>query len=172
MLAEPDNVGTLSSPPSAAVTKLIGTSHRRSSSSRSKISCGCTCNTTYKSPLLPPRTPASPLPAQRNRVPVLTPSGTLSGIFDFFSTRPLPRQSLQGFSSIVPCPSHSGQVCCIRKKPRCVITWPRPPQIAQVFRPEPFFAPEPSHVAQTSNLVIEIFFSQPSTASSNLISMS
>ena len=99
MLAEPDNVGT-EFPPSAAVTKLIGVTqeiifvavknlmwlhvqHNMQIPTTTAAHTGFafTCATQPRS--------------------VLTPSGTLSGIFDFFHT-PTPRQSLQGFSSIVP----------------------------------------------------------------------
>ena len=55
------------------------------------------------------------------------------------------------------------------KMPRELITWPRPPQVEQVFVVEPGSAPEPPHDSQESSLVTGTSLSHPSTASSNEI---
>ena len=44
--------------------------------SRVKIGCGLILMKIYRSPAAPPRTPASPLPDNRIRVPLSTPAGT------------------------------------------------------------------------------------------------
>jgi hypothetical protein len=58
------------------------------------------------------------------------------------------------------------------KIPRELMTCPRPPQVEQVFAVEPGSAPEPRQDSHGSSFVTGISFSQPSTASSNVISMS
>src|SRR5690554_7638771 len=55
----PSRVGTSSSPPNAASTKLIGTSQYRFEPSRWNISCSLTSICTYKSPAGPPIVPRS-----------------------------------------------------------------------------------------------------------------
>ena len=50
---------------------------------------------TYKSPVDPPRTPASPSPATRIRFPVSTPAGILTSTLERTDLTPLPLQSLK-----------------------------------------------------------------------------
>src|SRR5690606_6477485 len=136
--------------------------------SRSKISCALTCNTTYKSPGGPPRTPASPFPEERNRDPVSTPAGIFNLIFEVRSRRPLPWQILHGRSTIFPRPSQRGHVWAMLKIPREFTTCPRPPQVAHVLVVAPFSAPVLSQASHASAFVMEISFSQPSAASTKL----
>ena len=59
------------------------------------------------------------------------------------STRPSPLQSSHGRSITWPVPRQRGQVCETWKKPRELMTWPRPPQSRQVTALEPASAPVP-----------------------------
>src|SRR5580658_717735 len=86
----PSSVGTSTAPPSAAVEKLMGTSHDRWLPSRSKMLCSRTRISTYRSPAGPPLRPASPLPFRRIRSPVSTPAGTLTLSCFSCRTRPWP----------------------------------------------------------------------------------
>ncbi|ELY20883.1 hypothetical protein HALTITAN_2389 [Vreelandella titanicae BH1] len=86
----PSSVGTSSSPPSAASTKLIGTSHCRCLPSRWKMWCGLIATCTYRSPGGPPFTPLSPSPFKRIRSPVSTPGGILTDSVRVSRTRPSP----------------------------------------------------------------------------------
>ena len=88
--ASPPRVGTRTASPSAACEKRIGTSQCRSSPSRSKIGCGRTRTSTYRSPGDEPAGPASPSPARRMRSPLSTPAGIFTESTFSSSTRPLP----------------------------------------------------------------------------------
>ena len=72
-----------------------------------------------------------------------TPGGILRRIFDVFSLRPAPLQRLQGFSMVLPDPSHRGQVWVKVKIPRDVATCPLPRQVVQLTLREPGAAPLP-----------------------------
>src|ERR1019366_9183830 len=102
--------------------------------------------------------PASPLRDERNRDPVEIPAGIFSFTRPDFSTRPSPSQARQGLSIIFPAPRQRGQVCDTWKKPRELITWPRPPHDGQVIVREPGSAPLPAHLSQVSSLRISISF--------------
>ena len=70
----------------------------------------------------PPRTPASPSPASRMRVPSSTPGGMLTESVRSRVTRPEPVQDGQASSIIWPRPWQPGQVRSSVKKP-----WPAAP---------------------------------------------
>ena len=74
------------SPPRVAVRTDIGISQEISAPSRSKILCGATFISTYRSPVGPPFFPASPSPVNLILSPLSTPGGTLMDrvfVFDF-----------------------------------------------------------------------------------------
>ena len=71
----------------------------------------------YKSPLLEPFIPASPLPDNLILVPSSTPVGMLVCIFFLDCFFPNPLHSLHGLEICSPDPAHSGQVCWIVKNP-------------------------------------------------------
>jgi hypothetical protein len=56
----------------------------------------------------------------------------LTDSFLVFSTRPWPRQAVQGSEIVLPRPRQVGQVCWTWKKPCCMRTCPAPPQVPQV----------------------------------------
>ncbi len=167
--ALPSSVGTWISPPSAAVMNDTGTSQYRLSSSRWKTECSATCITTYRSPGVPPRMPASPLREDRRRAPSSIPAGILSLMRAVCSTRPSPLHFLHGFSMIVPVPLQRGQVCDTWKNPREVMTCPRPWQVRHVTAWLPASAPVPVQTSQVASLLISISFSTPAAASSSVI---
>src|SRR3569623_1076446 len=166
----PSRVGTSSSPPRAAVMKLMGTSQYRLLSSRVKIGCSLTFTYTYKSPAGPPCSPASPSPASRMRSPLSTPGGIFTCRVLCSWTRPWPWQLAHGSLITLPLPRQRGQVCCSEKKPCCIRTWPTPPQVVQVTGLLPLAAPEPAHTAQSTSIGTRIFTAVPCTASSRLSS--
>src|ERR687893_52841 len=102
----PPGRGASISAPSAASTKLTGTSTRKSSPRRSKTECSATRVNTYRSPGGPPFFPALPLPGTRIFIPSLAPAGIFTVTDLFLRKRPLPEHPAQGFSTIVPSPPH------------------------------------------------------------------
>ena len=127
---------------------------------------------TCRSPLGAPRTPAAPLPEERNRTPVSTPAGMRMRTEVFWLTRPSPLQVRHGRSMTLPAPEHRGQVWRIMMMPALRVTWPRPPQVWQGTVFEPFSAPPPLHGSQRIGLLKLSSFSVPVTASSRVISKS
>src|ERR1022692_4457188 len=93
-------------------------------------------------------------------------------ISELSSCRPSPWQVLHGFSTIRPEPLQCGQVCLRLMKPRDVSTTPCPPQVGQTRALEPCSIPDPSHTSQRTDFEMEMVFSQPSVASSRVISIS
>ena len=169
--ALPVRVGTSISPPSAAVTMLMGTLQCRSSPSRSKISCLRIRISMYKSPAGPPLVPGSPLPALRMRMPSSMPAGILTSSVFCRLMRPCPMQVVQGSGMTLPLPWQCGQVCCTLKKPWRICTTPAPLQVAQLLTWVPGLAPEPRQVSQLSQLGMRICASLPLAASSKVTSM-
>jgi len=67
--------------PNAASAIEIGNSKNKFTSDLLKRSCDLILINKYKSPLVPPLVPASPLPARRILVPSSTPLGIVTDIF-------------------------------------------------------------------------------------------
>jgi len=66
-----------------------------------------------KIPVGPPRTPASPFPEVRSRLPWAIPAGILSLMREDFWTRPSPPHWRQGLAMVWPLPPQVGQACWI-----------------------------------------------------------
>src|SRR5690554_5971084 len=103
--------------------------------------------------------------------PLSTPAGTFMVSVRLLSTLPVPPQSLQRSSIMVPSPWHLSQVRTVSKRPRAVfclyLTWPVPPHLSHVLGEVPGFAPLPAHVSHFSLLLTLISFVMPKAASSN-----
>lgn len=127
---------------------------------------------TYKSPLGPPLVEASPIPAIFNFCPSSIPAGILTVLTTVSFSVPKPWHLEHFFSGIFPLPWQSGQivwVCTVPKKVLCcVVTWPLPLQVEQVFSLWPGSAPSPLQCLQEPVLLYLISFSTPSAASSRL----
>src|SRR6056297_1103793 len=115
----------------------------------------------YRSPVGPPRNPASPSPASRMRVPVSTPAGMFTLSARFFWILPAPPQALQGFLMICPSPEQVGQVRSTVKKPCWALTFPIPEQVGQVTGSVPASDPVPEQVSQTTEVGTLIVFWSP-----------
>ena len=102
----PSIVGISIVVPSAASAIEIGHSKNKFSSDRLKRSCVCTFMNKYKSPLVPPFVPASPLLASLILVPSSTPFGIVTDNFFWVSLLPRPLHSLHGFVISSPLPAH------------------------------------------------------------------
>src|SRR5215217_5192043 len=94
----PPGRGSSISAPSAASTKLTGTSTMKSSPRRLKTECSATCVTTNRSPVAPPLLPALPRPGTRIFIPSLAPAGILTVTWRALRSLPLPEHLGQGFS--------------------------------------------------------------------------
>src|SRR5438445_4533613 len=116
--------------------------------------------------------PASPFREERKREPFPIPAGIFNLIRLECSTRPSPPHLWHGFSIICPAPRQRGQVCDTWKKPRELITCPRPAQVGQLIERGPGSAPLPLHWSHVSSLRISISFSVPKAASSSVICIS
>src|SRR5687768_1105129 len=127
---------------------------------------------TYRSPGGPPRTPPSPSPATRSRVPSSTPAGTLTARVFSSRTFPAPLQVVQASRITLPAPPHCGQVRDTAKKPCEKRIWPRPPQPEHVTGEVPGRAPEPLQVVHDTERGTWIEASLPNTASSKVSSRS
>ena len=114
--------------PRAASTIEIGNSKNKLTSDLLNNSWDLTFINKYKSPLVPPLVPASPLPASLILVPSSTPLGIVTDTFLFVCLLPCPLQSPHGFVISSPLPAHWGQVCWTVKKPWLDLTLPFPPQ--------------------------------------------
>src|SRR6056297_2578461 len=115
----------------------------------------------YRSPDGPPRSPASPSPDRRMRVPVSTPAGMFTFSARSFCTRPAPPHVLQGFLTIWPTPEQVGQVRSTVKKPCCARTFPIPEQVGQVTGSEPPSEPVPLQDPQATAVGTLICFCRP-----------
>src|SRR5918992_4085964 len=102
----PPGLGTSICAPSAASTKLTGTSTTRSSPRRLKTGCSAPRVTTKRSPAGPPLLPLPPLPGTRIFIPSLAPASILTVTCRVLRTLPLPEHVGHGFSTIVPSPPH------------------------------------------------------------------
>src|SRR3972149_4493425 len=101
-------------------------------------------------------------------MPSTTPGGILIFTVEAAETRPSPRHDRHGEVITWPVPPQLTHVVALVKLPNIVVcacaTAPRPPQTRQDAGFEPAAEPEPSHLEQTSGLIISISFSTPSTA--------
>ena len=86
----------------------------------------------YRSPGGPPRSPGSPLPASRMRLPSLTPAGMLTRKRLTVRTAPEPPQVGQGSSMIVPEPPHCEHGWEMENIPWPWVSMPRPSQRGQM----------------------------------------
>ena len=114
--------------PSAASAIEIGNSKNKFTSDLLNSSWDFTFINKYKSPVVPPRVPASPFPASLILVPSSTPLGIVTDIFFEICLFPCPLQSEQGLVISSPLPEHWGQVCWTVKKPWFDRILPLPPQ--------------------------------------------
>src|ERR1700761_3591585 len=107
-----------------------------------------------RSPGMPPRGAALPLPLMLNCMPSLTPAGTLMLIVSSPRTTPSPWQTLHFEVITLPSPLQVGQVLVVCIWPRIVLvtrrTAPEPPQVLQVWKDDLSFAPVPSQVLHIS----------------------
>ena len=92
--------------PRAASTIEIGNSKNKLTSDLLNNSCDLTLINKYKSPLVPPLVPASPLPASLILVPSSTPLGIVTDTFLFVCLLPCPLQSPHGLVISSPLPAH------------------------------------------------------------------
>ena len=134
---------------------------------RVKTGLGITRVMTCRSPAGPPRAPAPPLPFSLMRVPSFAPAGMRTRMRRSAERTPLPRQSVQGSSMIVPAPPHSGQVSGMEKPPMSRPTEPRPSQAVHSRGLEPEAAPDPEQVGQASVFSSVTGTSAPDIAWSN-----
>ena len=150
----PSRVSTSKEAPSAAAVMGTRSSVNRSSPSRCKVGCSTSWTTTYRSPLGPPATPASPRPDRRMRVPSATPAGTSTSMSLRTCSRPSPSQSLQGVTITVPNPRQAGHGALVMTLPRKErwTRWmePWPLHWEQVTGSVPGAQQEPSQVAHVT----------------------
>ena len=123
----PSIVGISIVVPRAASAIEIGNSKNKFTSDLLKSSCDFIFINKYRSPAVPPLTPASPFPASLILVPSSTPFGIVTDIFLEACLLPCPLQSEQGLVISSPLPEHCGQVCCTVKNPWFDLTLPLPP---------------------------------------------
>ena len=129
----------------------------------------------YKSPLGPPFSPGSPSPLNTTVWLLSIPAGILTFILACFLTVPFPLQLSQGSFIISPVPWHAVQVLLVCICPSIVfwtcLTVPVPLHVGHFVTDVPGLAPEPWQILQVSGLVIDISFSTPKKASSNVMSI-
>src|SRR3984885_6382861 len=125
----------------------------------------------YRSPGGPPRTPASPSPASRMRVPSSTPAGIFTDKVRSRVILPEPAHDAHGLSIDWPRPWQFGQVRSSVKKPCAWRTRPAPPHIGQVLGLVPALAPTPEQDSQVTETGISIWAVLPRKASSSRISI-
>src|SRR6478672_10304698 len=93
-------------------------------------------NYSIKSPGIPPRSPALPLPLKLSCMPSCTPAGIFMFTVSSPYTRPSPLQTVHLFVMVDPSPLQVGQVLTVCIWPRKVLvtflTWPLPPQVLHV----------------------------------------
>src|SRR5918998_6834766 len=102
----------------------------------------------YRSPLAALRTPASPSPDTRMRVPSSTPAGIFTDRLRRLSARPSPPHAWHGSAITSPLPRHVGQPRSTTKKPCWARTLPAPLQVEHVCARLCPLAPLPSHESQ------------------------
>ena len=102
----PSIVGISIVVPRAASAIEIGNSKNKFTSDLLNNSCDLTLINKYKSPLVPPLVPASPLPASLILVPSSTPFGIVTDTFLFVCLLPCPLQSPHGLVISSPLPAH------------------------------------------------------------------
>src|SRR5215210_2993354 len=151
LTAPPPSRGTSIPAPSAASTKLTGTSTTKSSPRRLKTGCSATRVTTKRSPAAPPLLPALPLPGTRIFIPSFAPAGILTVTCRALRNLPLPEHVRHGFSTIVPSPPHLTQGSENAKNPWSRLLTPRPPPSGQVRGAVPGAAPVPRQSPQASS---------------------
>src|ERR1019366_4626249 len=139
-------VGTSITAPCSASGIVSGTSTSRFSPLRVNTGDSDTRVITYRSPGSVPRTPGSPLPASRIRLPSRTPAGTLTRTRRTRRGAPDPPQVGHGSSMIVPEPWQLEHGCDIEKIPWLWASTPRPLQTGQTLGVVPGLAPEPLQV--------------------------
>src|SRR3954470_9527637 len=167
MRFDPDSVGTSTVAPRIASTIVIGTSTSRFSPLRLNTGESVTRVIAYRSPVGPPRRPASPLPASRTRLPSRTPAGMFTRYFLTWRVWPVPWQVGQGSLISVPVPPHLEQGWEIEKRPWPCDSMPRPWQREQTCGEVPGFAPVPPHVGQGADSGTVTGTCAPSIACSN-----
>src|SRR5829696_9773971 len=145
----PSRVGTSTSAPSVASTKLTLMWWMRSSPSRNNTGSSLTFTLTYKSPGGAPGSPACPPPETRSLMPLSIPSGTRRWWLLISLTLPLPRQLSHTTSMTRPRPPHVEHRPVVtiwpRMLSRTVLTDPTPLQVGQVCDSVP---PTPSQTSQ------------------------
>src|SRR5579875_1408092 len=142
----PLSVGTSMIPPSRASGIVSGTSTSRLSPLRLNTEDSATRVITYRSPGSAPRSPGSPLPARRMRVPSLTPAGMFARNRRIVRCAPLPWQVGHGSSITVPWPWQLEQGWDIEKIPWLCASMPVPLHTGHTRGEVPGLAPVPLHV--------------------------
>ncbi|MNV31843.1 hypothetical protein D3C71_1231650 [compost metagenome] len=103
-----------------------------------------------RSPGIPPRGAAFPLPLIESCIPSLTPAGILIAIVSSPRSNPSPLQVVHFAVISTPSPLQVGQVLVVCIWPRMVFvtlrTDPEPPQVLQVWKEDLSLAPEPSQL--------------------------
>src|SRR5579875_2647155 len=142
----PLSVGTSMIPPSRASGIVSGTSTSRLSPLRLNTEDSATRVITYRSPGSAPRTPGSPLPARRMRLPSLTPGGMFARSLRTERCAPEPWHVGHGLSITVPWPRQLEHGCDIEKIPWLCASMPVPLHTGQTRGEVPGFAPDPLQV--------------------------
>src|SRR5690606_28242643 len=101
------------------------------------VSCGTSSTTIIKSPGIPPRAAALPLPLIDNCMPSLTPAGILMVIVSSPLSNPSPLHVGHFAVITTPSPLQEGQVLVVCICPSMVLvtrrTDPEPPHVLQVW---------------------------------------
>src|ERR671921_2889553 len=147
----PPGLGTSICAPSAASTKLTGTSTTKSSPRRLKTGCSSTSVLTYRSPAGPPLVPAFPLPGILTFILSLAPAGILTLTCLLLRTLPFPPHTEHGFSMILPSPPHPAHGVESAKNPWSRLCTPLPPHSGHVLGAVPGAAPVPPHSPHASS---------------------
>ena len=139
---EPFSVGTSITAPWIASGIVSGTSTSRLSPLRLNTGDSDTRVITYRSPGSAPRSPGSPLPASRIRLPSRTPAGMLTRSRRTRRWAPVPSHVGHGSSITVPEPWQFEHGWEIEKIPWLWASTPRPLQTGQTFGAVPGLAPD------------------------------
>src|SRR6516164_1361053 len=143
---DPFRVGTSTIAPRTASGIVSGTSTSRLSPTVLNTGDSCTRVITYRSPGSPPRSPASPLPARRIRLPSWTPAGMLTRSLRTLRCAPVPLHVVHGSSITVPEPPQFEHGWEIEKIPWLWDSIPRPSHTGHTLGVVPGLAPVPRHV--------------------------
>src|SRR5690349_18436590 len=123
-----------------------------------------------RSPGMPPRSPAFPLPFILSCIPSCTPAGISMVTVSSAYILPSPRQLVHFDVTVEPSPPQVGQVVTVCICPRKVLvtflTWPLPPQVPQVCTLFLSFAPLPLQTLQVTYFFTFIFLVTPLAISS------